>query len=165
MLPGVIVKGARAQAVPARGRWTRRYAVGEDLTTLAKCWRIVTDVPNPQCRAIASTDRSVVSSSSWARCTRCRSSHWTGVVPVCSLNRRLSVRGLIPECDAMSVEPRTEQLAPLFLQRVCGAEQLERHRQVEAVDPVEGEHGHPVHDENLSKTGILAAGTARPPLR
>lgn len=37
------------QVGAARTRKVRRYAIGEVLMCFGKCWRIATEVPNPQC--------------------------------------------------------------------------------------------------------------------
>lgn len=81
--------GASSTRLPAKA-W--RYPAGLTPTVRRKRARKLAGASKPVAAAIASTLWPVVSRSSWARRTRASSSHWIGLVPVCSRKRRLKVR-------------------------------------------------------------------------
>ena len=71
-----------------------------------KWWRRVAALPNPTSPAIHSMDRSDCSSSSSARCTRCRVTHACGVAPV---EQYLAAHLVIEATDRMIGQPWAER--------------------------------------------------------
>jgi len=79
-----------------------RYPLGETPTAACRCCRSEAAVPKPASAATLSTDRSVASSNSQARSTRCRANHSPGEIPISSRNLRVNVLTLIESRAASS---------------------------------------------------------------
>ncbi|GAB3779080.1 hypothetical protein GCM10028797_00540 [Dyella agri] len=76
-------------------RNSRRYSEGVVCNAVPKCWRMDSAVPKPARSAMRSIGCAVVSSSRCASASRCASSHWPTVVPVCWRKWRVKLRRLI----------------------------------------------------------------------
>ena len=97
-----------------RGLKERRYCCGLTPRERVKWWRSVAALPKPTSEAIHSTERSVCSSSSSARSTRCWVTHECGVAPVSARNRRANVRGDISDLRARVSTSRSSSRWPMI---------------------------------------------------